>query len=184
MTTATPRPMRWTCAAFHRVGDLGLLEGRRPLLIDGVLLEQGQMSPPHAVALGLVVAALRASLGADWRLRQQMPLVLADDTDPMPDLAVIAGPIRGATGHPATADLVVEVADTSLRFDTTEKRGLYAAASIADYWILDVNGRVLLVFRDPVPGHGYATALTLGPNDTVAPLAAPDASVRVADLLP
>jgi len=200
MTTATspspawtatgPRPVRWTCAEFHRFGDLGMFEGRRALLIDGVILEQGPMNPPHAIALGLVTQALQAVLGPGYWLRVQLPLVLNLDTDPEPDVAAVLGSPRQYVSHPAKADLVVEVADTSLRFDTTEKRGLYAAAGIADYWVIDVNGRLLLVFRDPVAdatqphGHGYATALTLGANDAVAPLAAPAANVRVADLLP
>jgi Uma2 family endonuclease len=70
------------------------------------------------------------------------------------------------------------------------KVGVYAVGGIADYWVVDVTGRQLLVFRDPQPdstqshGHGYATQLTLGPNDTVSPLAAPHATIRVVDMLP
>ena len=42
---AGPRPLRWTCAEFHRFGDLGMFEGRRAMLIDGVILEEGPMNP-------------------------------------------------------------------------------------------------------------------------------------------
>src|SRR5215470_4945668 len=49
-----PRPLRWTCAEFHRFGDLGVFVGRRAMLIDGVILEQGPMSPPCALTLELV----------------------------------------------------------------------------------------------------------------------------------
>ena len=153
---AGPRPVRWTCAEFHRFGDMGVFEGRRAMLIDGVILEQGPMSPPHATALGLVAEALRTAFGAGWRFRIQSPLVLSQDLDPGPDLAVIAGTPRGSSGHPTTADLVVEVADSSLNFDTNEKRLLYARAAIRDYWVVDINGRRLLVYRDP-QGGDYAT---------------------------
>src|ERR1043165_257654 len=44
-TPAGPRPLRWTCAEFHRFGDMGLFEGRQAMLIDGVILEQGPMNP-------------------------------------------------------------------------------------------------------------------------------------------
>ena len=92
------------------------------------------------------------------------------------------------TGHPTTASLVVEIADTTLTLDMTEKAELYATAGIADYWIVDLNARRLLVLRDPAPiaagGFAYRTQRVLGPADAVAPLAAPDATVRVADLLP
>jgi Uma2 family endonuclease len=85
---------------------------------------------------------------------------------------------------------VVEVADSTLDQDTTTKAELYATAGIPDYWVLDVDGRRLLVFRDPAPlptGLGataYQTHLMLNPTDTVSPLATPTAVIRVADLLP
>jgi Uma2 family endonuclease len=179
---AGPRPVRWTCAEFHRLGDLGVFEGRRAMLIDGVILEEGPMNPPQALTLELVEEALRTAFGSGWRFRSQSPLVLGQDLDPEPDFAVIAGTPRGSSGHPTTADLVVEVADSSLAFDTNEKRLLYAKAGIRDYWVVDVGGRRLLVYRDPQAGD-YATHQALGPADVAAPLAAPAAAVRVADLL-
>ena len=86
---AGPRPVRWTCAEFHRFGDLGVFEGRRAMLIDGVILEEGPMNPPHAITLELVEEALRTAFGAGWRIRGQSPLVLGQDLDPEPDFAVI-----------------------------------------------------------------------------------------------
>jgi Uma2 family endonuclease len=185
-----PRNLLWTVDQFHYLGDLGMFEGRRAMLIDGVIVEEGAMNPPHRIALELSSEAIRIAFGAGWRVCVQMPLVLGQSTDPEPDIAVVAGTPRGATSHPTTAALVVEVADSSLRFDTTIKLATYAAGLIADYWVLDVNGRQLLVFRDPVAdpaapsGHTYRTQRILGPADAVAPLAAPGRSVRVADLLP
>jgi Uma2 family endonuclease len=179
--SAGPRPLRWTCAEFHRFADMGVFEGRRAMLIDGVILEQGPMNPPHAITLGLVEEAIRAAFGTGWWLRQQSPLILGQDTDPEPDLAVVPGRPRDYAGHPTTVDLLVEVADSSLAFDTNEKRLLYARAGICDYWVVDVNGRRLLVYRDP-QGGDYATQMVFGPADAVSPLTTP-AAVRVADLL-
>ncbi|MCI0704213.1 MAG: Uma2 family endonuclease, partial [Planctomycetia bacterium] len=111
-------------------------------------------------------------------------------SDPQPDVAVFAGKFEDYTNHPTTALLIVEVADTTLSTDTTVKAELYATASIADYWVLDVVNRVLHIFRDPVPlpaGLGataYRTHNTFGPTDRVSPLAVPGASILVSDLLP
>src|SRR3954452_874470 len=179
---AVPRPVRWTCAEFHLFGDMGVFEGRRAMLIDGVIMEEGPMNPPHAITLELVEPTIRAAFGAGWRIRSQSPLVLGQDLDPEPDFAVIAGALRGSSGHPTTADLVIEVADSSLDFDTNEKRLIYARAGIRDYWVVDINGRRLLVYRDPRAGD-YAIPQALGPADVVAPLGAPPSSVPVADLL-
>ena len=177
-----PRPLRWTCAEFHRFGDMGVFEARRAMLIDGVILEEGPMNPPHAITLELVEETLRRAFGAGWRFRSQSPLVLGQDLDPEPDFAVVAGTPRGSAGHPTTADLVVEVADSSLDFDTNEKRLLYARAGIRDYWVVDINGRRLLVYRNPQAGD-FTSQQVFGPTDSVAALAAPAAAVRVADLL-
>jgi Uma2 family endonuclease len=177
-----PRPIHWTCAEFHRFGDLGAFEGRGAMLINGVILEQGPMNPPHAITLELVEAALRSAIGGGWRIRSLSPLVLGLDLDPEPDIAVIVGSPRDSTDHPTSEDLVVEVADSSLDFDTNDKRLLYAQAAIRDYWVVDTNGRKLLVYRDPQNGD-YSSVQAYGPADTVAPLAAPTAAVRVADLL-
>ena len=184
-----PRPFRWTLALFHHMGDTGHFEGRRAKLIRGQLIEEGPMDAPHAIAVEKSDAELRTAFGKGWRYRVQLPLVLGQDTDPMPDIAVIRG-APGAVVHPTAADLVVEIADSSLDYDTTTKAELYATAGIADYWVLDVDARRLLVFRDPVSrpaGLGataYRTRLTLADADTISPLAAPTATVRVADLLP
>ena len=145
------------------------------------------MNPPHRIALELTDSVMRVVF-TGWRVCIQMPLKLGQITDPQPDIAIIPGSPRGTSAHPTTAVLVIEVSDTSLNHDITTKAELYATANIADYWVLDVDGRRLLVFRDPAPipegGAAYRTQLTLGPADSVAPLAAPASPVRVADLLP
>ncbi len=178
---AGPRPLRWTCDEFHRFGDMGIFEGRGACLIDGVILEAGPMNPPHALALEALDEVLRVVFGAGWRFRVQMPLVLGLHTDPLPDFAVIPGARLAGAGHPVSAALVVEVADSSLRFDTEEKRRLYAAAGIPDYWVVDVNARRLLVFRTP-QGGDYADQQTFAAGDAVAPLAVPGQPVQVAAL--
>jgi Uma2 family endonuclease len=187
-TSTTPRPLLWTVAEFNQLGDMGVFEGRRAMLIHGVILEQGPMNPPHANALILTHEAVRAAFGSGWVVRIQMPLILGQHLNPEPDVAVVPGRVQDYPAHPTAASLVVEVADSSRTYDTTEKAELYATANIPDYWVLDVDGRRLLVFRDPAPvaagGTAYRTHLALGPADSVSPLAAPGATIAVADLLP
>lgn len=184
-----PRPFLWTVADFHRVGETGVFDNRRPVLINGHLQEQGIMNPPHAIAVELATSAIPTAFGTGWRVRVQLPLVFGLDTDPMPDLAMIAGSPRDAgPTHPTTAALVVEVSDTTLAFDLTVKAELYATAGIAEYWVLDLTARRLFVFRDPGPlaagGIAYRTHQTLAPGESIAPVAAPNNPIAVADLLP
>lgn len=185
-----PRSKRWTAAEFHRVCDTGVFEGQNLILIEGEVLHMPSPNPPHDMALILLDTVLRACFPTGHVFRTQMSLVLGQTTDPVPDYAVVVGSARDFVQKPTTAVLVVEASDSSLDYDTDEKASLYAAAGIADYWVIDlVNGRVI-VMRDPTPdaarrfGAGYATVTPFVPGQTMAPLAAPTATVAVADLLP
>ena len=187
---ARPAVKTWTVPEFHQMGELGWFEGCRAMLIRGVILEDDAMNPPHAIAGTKTEDLIREYFGRGWHVRVQKPLVLGQTTDPEPDVAVVIGRPGDYTEHPTTAELIVEISDTSLRYDTTEKMSLYAAALIREYWVLDINGRQLLVHRDPVAdataifGFRYASIQTFGAIDSVSSLAQPSATVRVADLLP
>ena len=82
---------------------------------------------------------------------------------------------------PQDVSLVIEVADTSLDFDTTVKAGLYAAAGIADYWVIDLVSRGVIVFRDPRSG-AYETRSKHRGDEFVSPLALPSAALSPAEL--
>ena len=78
---------------------------------------------------------------------------------------------------------MVEVSDSTLRFDLTVKAALYARAGIIEYWVLDINGRRLIVHRDPTP-TGYRSVVAYGESEKVTPLAAPDHELLVAAIFP
>lgn len=184
LTACPPQPKRWTVEEFHFVGSHGLYEGRRAILIDGAILEQGQMTPAFARALEMAGAHLRPMFGPEWGLRQQSPLPRDAYTDPVPNLFVYRRADRKPNEHPTTAALVVEVADAhNIVMNATAKPAIYATAGIPDYWMIDIENRELLVSRDPAAGQ-YQVRLTLGPADAVSPLAAPNSTITVADLLP
>ena len=111
-------------------------------------------------------------------------------TDPVPDIAVVLGAPDDHDVNPTTALLVVEVSDTTLSIDLGDKADLYAAAGIADYWVLDLNNRLLHLHRDPQPdlstrsGFRYNDVRQLDDSATVPPLTLPAMSLLVRDLLP
>ena len=186
----TISPVRWTVKEFHKFNSSEVWgKDRRLMLIDGQILEREPMNPRHAAAIALVDTALAAAFPNGWCRRVQMPLELGQDIDPMPDVALVTGSIRDYLDvHPKTASLVVEVANTSLDFDLTEKAELYATANIPEYWVLDLNARTLIVLRDPVPvpdnGNAYRSIVTMKAGESVQPLAKPEATINIADLMP
>jgi len=189
-TVTVPQRRKWTVVEFDHMGTLGWFQGRRAYLLDGVVWEQGPMDPPHANALEKLTEAVRLAFGPGWRFRIQTPLHLDPFNNPMPDLAVVAGRPGNHPDHPTTAALVVEVSDSTLDTDLTDKAERYASAGIPDYWILDLNGSQLLVLRDPAPlpaGLGataYRKQQTYGPSEWVSPLAVPNNPILVSDMLP
>lgn len=79
--------------------------------------------------------------------------------------------------------LVIEVSDSSLRFDRDQKAQLYAKGGIPEYWIVNLVNDVLEVFRDPKDG-AYQTKLVLKPTETISPLSFSDLEIAVSDLIP
>lgn len=192
MVSATPPQVhRWTRNEYHRLAELGLFEERRVELIEGQVIDMAAMKSPHAVAIDLVDAALKALFGSGYYIRQQKPFVVSDISEPEPDVAVVQGSIRDYTdAHPTSAALLIEVADTSVSYDRKFKGSLYAKAGVAKYWIVNLVKRQLEVYRQPIVddqaiyGWHYAEVSTYQPGQSIAPLSVPDRRVAVEDLLP
>jgi Uma2 family endonuclease len=190
MSTTPARTRRWNRVEYERLIDQGMFDpGERLELLDGQLVVREPQGGAHALAVELVSEALREAFGNAARVRVQLPIVLDDDSEPEPDVSVVSGPLADADAVlPSRALLIVEVSDSSLALDRTEKASLYARAGIADYWILSLAERVLEVHREPTPermapyGWRYGLIHRLAAGDVVSPLAAPRFRIPVARL--
>lgn len=186
-----PRPYRWTREQFLQMIDLGWFQDKRVELIGGEVIEMASQFDLHLAGIIKGLDALRLAFGSGYTVRPQGSLDLSPHGIPDPDLAVTPGSLAGVGRTIATsALLVVEVSDSSLAFDRHHKMSLYAAGGITDYWIVNLVQSQLEVYRDPVAdstqlfGFRYNSRTILDPPDTVSPLATPQASITVADLLP
>lgn len=191
MSESIVRTRRWTRFEYDKLIDAGFLgPGDKIELLAGQLCVSEPQNNPHAMAISLGLDALQKALAPRWHVRVQLPIALDDESEPEPDLAVVSGGPREYPEHPSRPALVVEVADSSLTLDREHKGSLYARAPLPEYWIVNLVDRVLEVYRNPSPdaeapyGWVYGVMLTLGPEEHVAPLAAPLARILVADLLP
>src|SRR6266545_108852 len=182
---------RWTRHEYERLIDHGFLDEDEPIeLLDGLLLVKEPQHSPHRTAVLLVAKALERAFGEGWFVQTQSPIILDDRSEPEPDACVVRGSPRDyAHAHPTRPALVVEVAQSRLLLARGRKARAYARAGIADYWILNPGGRVLELYREPARpdptrrNRGYSAIKTLGADSTATPLAAPAATIRVADLL-
>lgn len=183
---------KWTRLEYDRLVEAEILgpEDRIELLGGQMIVKEPQHSP-HATAIQLVQRTLDRAFGPGWSVRPQLPIALAEDSEPEPDVRVVRGdPREYRDAHPERPVLIVKVSLSRLGFDREHKGSLYARAGISDYWIVNLPDRPVEIYRGPVPdgassfGWRYGRSVTLAPDERISPLAAPAAEVAVADLLP
>ena len=168
---------------YHRMAEAGILgEDDRVELIGGELIDMAPIGQGHAGIVNALNHALFMAFGGRAIVSVQNPLRLDPLNEPQPDVVILRpredfyqrGPLPG----PADVLLVVEVADSSLRYDRAVKLPLYARAGIGEVWIVDLHRLVVDVHREPGP-DGYAAMATHAPEDTVTLAQAPGIAVAL-----
>ena len=146
-------------AEYHQLGEFNE-NGRRTELVRGIVIEKMSKSPLHRFTADQVRQILAAQITPDFTLFSQDPITTAD-SEPEPDVMVVRGTREEfRTTHPTTAELVVEVAVTSLEVDRA-KAPIYAEAGVAEYWIVCPDEKQVEVYRQPTAnGYGEHTVIT------------------------
>ena len=120
--------------------------------------------------------------GRVWVRVQNSIGIPALDSAPEPDLTWVARRDY-RRGRPMAEDvlLVIEVSQSTLRFDLGTKAELYAAAGISDYWVVDVAAHSIVVHRDPAGGC-YRDVRTYGESNELRPLRVPEVTIYPATI--
>jgi Uma2 family endonuclease len=186
-TRANNNRFHWTVDTFYRAVDAGVFdEPKRLELVYGDLREKEIVNPPHAATTRRVSRLMQGLFEPQFIVREEKPVRLGNDTEPLPDIALVTGSDEDyEQRHPNDQDIIllIEVADTTADYDTGEKARMYAHSGVNDYWVTLINRRELIVFRNPTQ-EGYTNQVRLTEADTVTPLAAPNITISVRDLLP
>jgi len=185
METEVTRKL-FTADEYYRMGEAGIFgEGARLELIEGEIIEMSPVGNRHIGCVNRANALFAVRLATRAVLSVQNPILLSSDTEPQPDI-VLARPREDYYGgkriSPADTFLVLEVSDTTLRYDRKRKMPLYAKWGVPELWIENLESDVILVFRDPTP-TGYANTLTLHRGESIAVAAFPDVAFTVDELL-
>jgi Uma2 family endonuclease len=129
------RPLRR--AEYDRLVEQGCFDDERVELLHGILVTMSPQGPRHATVIEKLNMLLAPAMLGRASVRVQSPLAASEDSEPEPDLAVVSlGP--RPEGHPATAFLAIEVAQTSIAKDRRIKAGIYAASGVIEYWIVNL----------------------------------------------
>lgn len=171
--TVVPPVFKLTVERYHQMIDRGVLtEDDDVELIEGVLLTKFRKSAAHDLVLEHLNPILCRTVPGDLIARCQLAVTFGE-SEPEPDIS-ICEPARNRGGRkPAAADtfVVMEVADTSLAYDRTDKLRVYAAAGIPVYWVVNLVDRQVEVSVDPVTPAGglphYRTRTLYSPGESV-----------------
>jgi Uma2 family endonuclease len=185
-----PQPKYWTKRQYEGLVSAGAFEGENLFLFRGKLIEMSSQSADHAWAVRKLTAAMSQLFSPPtYYVNIQLPFSVPDDSLLEPDLAVCRASDLSAGAHASKALLIIEVAATSLAIDR-EKAMEYAAAGVAEYWIVNLNARCVEVYRDPFAdqaaplGFRYPPPTVVLDGDAIALVFDPSIRIKIRELLP
>ena len=190
MTAVTAK--RFSIAEYHRLGELGFFApDERVELIRGEIIIKAAKSTLHSVCNSTLFGELYTLLAKRAIVRGQEPIILSADSEPEPDVAIALNRSDNyLSSHPEPADilLVIEVSDSTLKYDRNTKLSLYAEAGISNYWIFNLVDIQLEMHSEPyqkIPGDfGYQLQRIVLPNGIVAIPGFPDLSLDLSLVFP
>lgn len=150
-------PHMWTRLEYERMIEEGVFSPTaRFELIDGEIITMAPQGSHHATSLQILADYVGRLFGSGFHVRAQLPLALGEYSEPEPDIAVVKGSIHDYRySHPESAELVVEIANSTLVYDRL-KSHLYAKHGIPEYWIVNLKDTILEVFQGLESDH-YAS---------------------------
>ena len=181
-----PTRRLFTIDDYHRMVDAGILtEDDRVELLDGEIVQMTAIGSRHAATVKRLRYLLGERLGPRAVIGVQDPVILDDLSEPEPDLSIcVPRDDFYADEHPRPTDilLLIEVADSSERFDRLRKVPRYAAVGLPEAWLIDLDADTIVVYRVASPS-GYMERTIHQGGETISPLRFPDVEIRVDDVL-
>jgi Uma2 family endonuclease len=176
-----------TSTEYYGMMESGIIrEGERVELISGQIFTMAAKGTRHTVATSRLLKSLLRLIGEQAIVRCQDPISLPNHSEPEPDIAIVR--LRSddyINSHPAPADiiLVIEVADSSIKFDREIKALLYAAAGISEYWIINLIDNRLEIYRQP-EGDIYTSIEIITPPRSISLPQFSDITLNIGDFFP
>jgi Uma2 family endonuclease len=176
----------FTIDDYHRMAEVGILsEDDRVELIDGEIVLMSPIGKHHAGTVNRLAALLHQALGGQVVIAVQNPVMLSDDTELEPDIAVLRfrdDYYAQELPTPPDAHLIIEVSDTTLVHDRSTKVPLYARNRVSDVWIVNLQGETVEVSSQPEDGT-YQLSRQVRRGAPVSIPGFPDISLSVNDIL-
>ena len=176
----------FTVNEYERLYETGIFSpSERTELIEGEIFTMAPIGSRHAATVNLMARLFIQSLDGKAITSIQNSIPMNDLSEPQPDLVVLEYRedfYKHKKPKAANVIFIVEVSDSSLRFDRQVKGPLYARHGIPEYWVVDLIDEQIIVFREP-SANGYQQEKHYRKEDTVVPLHFPDFGVTVCDVV-
>ena len=177
---------KFTTEDFYHLYETGVFNSKdRIELLNGEIIIMHAIGYRHAQAVTNLNAYLSEQARRRYKISPQNPVELERYSAPQPDLTLVPWSRGNSKRHPAPEEvfLIIEVADSSLDYDREEKLRAYAATGIREFWILNLQDDRLEIYRQP-EGPAYREQIIIPADGTASPLAFPDVTIALAEILP
>jgi Uma2 family endonuclease len=181
----TPTRTRITTNRYQMMVATGVLtKYDRIELIEGDMLDMAPIGTRHSAITSRLTELFVLAVSRSATVVVGGPVNLGEFSEPQPDLMLLKRRADFYSGKiPESADvlLLIEVSDSSLAFDQGVKLNLYARYGVAEYWVVDVEGKRVVTYREPA-AKAYGCTLEFTAADTVTPQAFPDITIAVGEI--
>ena len=172
---------------YHRMAEVGILSREsRVDLLDGIIVDMLPIGPFHAGIVGRFIQRFAELNQGRWMVNVQNPVKLGPRSEPQPDFVLLKPqPDFYTAEHPNPEDvyLLVEIADSSVRYDREEKLAFYAKGGIGEFWLVNLPERVIEVYSEPQSDGSYRSNFRAQLGEVITLKAFPEVVVSVSDLL-
>lgn len=177
-------PARLTREGILALADSGFFDQvGRAEVIDGVLVTMSPNYLPHGTAAAALTSWCFVNLGSRFVISSDTLTLFGEAGMHAPDIAFFDPGTSMNAPDCSALRLAVEISDSSLTYDLGKKASIYAAHGVADYWVVDLLNRKLILHRDPGP-EGYGSVVAQAWADPASPLIAPEIQVLLEEVLP
>ncbi|NJN72624.1 MAG: Uma2 family endonuclease [Limnothrix sp. RL_2_0] len=182
----SPVTYKFSVEDYHRMGEAEIFGPEKRLeLIHGDILSMPPIGLKHAITVNRINQVFTGLFGKQVIVAIQNPLGLSDESEPQPDAVIYKARddfYENKAPESQDVHLLIEVSDSTLRFDRQVKLPLYASNNIAEAWIANLRDKQLEIFREPTAA-GYQQKQILKETETISPIAFPEITLTVLELL-
>lgn len=183
--TALPQRKVFTVEDYHKMIDAGVFAGNPNYeLIEGEIVKKMTQGDFHIACVNRLTRLFGRFYNDEFILSVQNAVVIGDISEPEPDIALLKFQEDFYASGKADSDdvlLLIEVSDSTVKYDRNVKTRLYAEAGVVEVWIVNLPDQIIEVYSEPKKGK-YQTIEKFDKKQTISPKSLPKVNLKVSDI--